>query len=612
MRGRLRVNVAAAWAAVVAAIPAVAADGADAWPATSPEWLDRGAGGGIAILPVLLWWLVLLAWMRTTAWVREESRRLRLPADRWTAICGLTTLAAALVAWWIPTAWAALPLVLLAWLVPVVVFATARNPRVAEHERVLTVKHARRVLARLLGRFGIDISEDPGAAVPLVALAPAAAATATDTEADALRLQAAEVEGYEQARTLLLDAVMARAATLRFVTSERGIEPQHEVDGLWVKPKVRKPPPSRGEKETWEDAPVPPRDVTDAALKALRDLAKGPPQGAFTLFVDGKPRRCELKSVATRDRGEVTSVSMGRMPPVFKTPDDLGMPRATAEESKAGVERLADRLRKLLALEKGMLVVSGPPKSGVTTTFDVVLLTADRLLRDFVSIEDEASPAREIQNVKPVRYDSRTGGKPLEALATAMRDYPRGVVARDVRDPAFVAELARLADEGLFVIISIPALDAADAIERLIKGGVEPALLARAVVGSLSQRLVRKLCPQCREEHPPAELKAPFKDLPDRRTGIRKPHGCALCAGIGYLGRTGLFELVSGESFRAAVASAPSADVLRKAARADKMQLQREEGIDLVCGGVTSVDELQRVLAPPAAKKPATRPRPAS
>jgi type II secretory ATPase GspE/PulE/Tfp pilus assembly ATPase PilB-like protein len=281
---------------------------------------------------------------------------------------------------------------------------------------------------------------------------------------------------------------------------------------------------------------------------------------------------------------------------VYKKPADVGMPAA-----------LANRLGELLALEKGLIVVSSPPASGLTTTFDVVVQTADRLVRDFVSIEDAVAPSREIQNVKPVRFDARTGVSPLDALAGALRDYPRAIVTRDLRDRALAVELARLAGDDQLVIVSMKASDAIDAVARLLACGVSPDQLARTLVGSVSQRLVRRLCPKCREDYPtPGEILARLKTTAENLPHLRKAsqHGCRLCRGTGYLGRTAVFELASGSLFRQAIAAKADQKILRQAAVKDGMQPMRDAGMALVVEGVTSLEEMQRVFAVSATPRP--------
>jgi type II secretory ATPase GspE/PulE/Tfp pilus assembly ATPase PilB-like protein len=196
------------------------------------------------------------------------------------------------------------------------------------------------------------------------------------------------------------------------------------------------------------------------------------------------------------------------------------------------------------------------------------------------------------------------------------------IVARDVRDKELVVELVRLVGEGKLVVMSLKAGDAVEAVARVLACGVEPKALGGALLGSVSQRLIRRLCPKCREEMPPPEpLLAKLKLTAEQLPKIFKASadGCRLCQGVGYIGRTGLFELASGGTLRKLVAAGAAPEQLRQGAVKEGMEPLREAGMQLVVSGATSLEEIQRALtgkpvaapAPPPAATPA-RPGPAA
>jgi type II secretory ATPase GspE/PulE/Tfp pilus assembly ATPase PilB-like protein len=602
-RRQWRVVAAAIGPALVTAV--ARADGTQ-WPEALPaEWGQRGPGGGLAVVPLVLWWLAVLGWAATVDRVNRDARKHKFRPALWSTVVALPFVGAALLAWWIPSALAGFVLMLLSWLGPLVAYAVLRNRQVAESERILTPGHARRVVAGLLAPLGIDLGL-PGDAAEVLPDVRLAAAGGRDDAENAARLQrAGATPGCDEAIKLLQEAVVARAATVLIEPDPQGIMIRHEVDGVWEKPRVRKPPRSRKEKETFPEAPRPTREAALAVIDTLATLcglpqARGGRSGTFALQVDGKPRNCRLAFRAASG-GEQVVVQIEPPAAVFKKPADVGMP--------AGI---ADRLGELLALEKGLIVISSPPASGLTTTFDVVVQTADRLLRDFISLEDAAVPPREIQNVRPVRFDARTGVTALDALTAALREYPRVIVTRDLRDRSLAVELVRLAGDEQFVIVSMKAADAVDAVARLEAYGVAPDQLARTLVGSVAQRLVRKLCPKCREEYPtPGELLARLKTTAEKLPHLRKAsaQGCRLCRGTGYLGRTAVFELATGGSLRQAIAAKADQKLLRQAAVKDGMQSMRDAGMALVVEGVTSLEEMQRVFSAAAARPEAAEAR---
>jgi general secretion pathway protein E len=617
MQPRRLVSAAGLVAAAWTTLPALAADSATGWPQHFPAgWDGRGAGGGLAIVPAVVWWLCVLGWMRSVEWVGRDATKHKFTPAFWGMVCGVPLFVAATLAWWIPSVLAGIGLMLVAWLAPVITYALFRNAKLPASERVLTVGHARRLLAGAVAPLGIEIDagSEAGDLVPQVTLA---AAGGKDAAENAARVEAATaLPGFEEARKTLLAAVMARAATLVIDCEPAGMGVRHEVDGVWEKPKIRQPPKSRKEKESWVEAPKSSLEVGQAVVAALKTLcglpaaAKEAKSAPFLLQVDGKPRNCRL-TVRRRTEGEQVSIQIDAPAAVFKKLTDLGMPAPVAEQAVG-----------LTAFEKGLIIVSAPEGSGLTTTFDLLVQSADRLLRDFISLEDAAAPPREIQNVRPVPFDARTGVTPLEALEGVLRSYPNVIVTRDVRDKALVAKLAELADDDKFVIMSLKASDAIDAVARVLACGVPPQTLAKTLVGSLSQRLLRRLCPKCREDYPAEPEPLPpalaKRNLTAEQRGLLKrpsPDGCRLCGGTGYLGRAAIFELASGPTVRKAVAGGADAATLRKAAAQDGMKPLRDAGLALVLEGVTSLDELQRVFAPagsppaapPAAAKGATK-----
>jgi len=613
---RCRVSSATSLAGkILAAMPALAAapalaDVATGWPQQLPlGWDGRGGGGGLAIIPAVAWWLCVLAWMRTVDWVSRDATKHKCQPAFWGMVCGLPMFLAAIIAWWIPSALGGIALMIVSWLAPTIAYAVVRNKALPPSEQVLTVGHGRRIVAGLLAPLGVEIDAgfDDADLIPKVEFA---AAGGKDAAENAARLEAAtKLAGFEEARKTMLGAVMARANTLVIDLETAGMGVRHEVDGVWEKAKIRQPPKSRRERESWVEAPKSSLEVGQAVTAAIKALC-GLPAGAkeskavpFVVQVDGKPRNCRL-SIGRQPSGEQLVVKIDPPATIFKKLPDLGMPAA-----------LAEKLVGLTAVEKGLILVSSPPGSGLTTTFDLILLSADRLLRDFISIEDAATPSREIQNVKAVPYDARTGVTPLAALEGVLRTYPNVLITRDVRDKQLVVKLLELAADDKFVIMSLKATDATDAIPRILACGVPANTLATTLVGSVSQRMVRKLCPKCREEYPPEpeplpKVLAQLKLTPEQRGHVRKasPHGCRLCGGTGYLGRVAIFELASGPTVRKAVAAGTDAATLRKAAIQDGMTPLVEAGKALVLEGVTSIDEIQRVFAAAQPQQPPSAP----
>jgi general secretion pathway protein E len=210
-------------------------------------------------------------------------------------------------------------------------------------------------------------------------------------------------------------------------------------------------------------------------------------------------------------------------------------------------------------------------------------------------------------------------------LKQAMLEYPRAVVTRDLSDKELALELLQLADDQQLVIVSVRATDALDAIQKLLQMDIPADLLARCFLGSLSQRLIRKLCPQCGEPLPtPPEILQKLKVTAEVLPEIKRASshgGCRACAGRQFVGRTAIYELAAGPTVRQAIAKQVDSKVLRQAAVKDGMRTLIDEGLAIVAAGISSLEEMQRVFAvkkeagasmpasaKPAGAKPPSRP----
>ena len=496
----------------------------------------------------------------------------------------------------------------LAWLLPLFLYSRVRNPKAPPAESIFTITHLRRALNAGLKLMGVKVKApaivDNG--LPWVTLV----ATAAETPEENQKWQegAAAMPGFETAKKLLQEAAAARASTMIIEAAADGIRVGHAVDGITGPSRAVKTPAKGSGKskqpEVWADAPPLDATIGNAGLAVLRTIAgaeaaklSGEKDSGFTIEVDGKKRPCRLSTRATKTAKQVV-ITLEIPPFAPKKLEDLGMSGA-----------MAARVRELIALEKGLFVVSSPPATGCSTTFDMVLSSTDRLLRDFVSIEDSGIPHQEVQNIKPVRYSAAAGEVPLSALKAALLEYPRAIVTRDLVDKEMAVKLAELANDQQFVIVCLQAADALDAVQKLLDMGIPRDQLARCLLGSLSQRIIRKLCMKCGEVLPtPPELLQRLKVTAEELPEIKRasPHGgCRFCAGRQFVGRTAIFELAAGPTVRQAIAKEVDAKVLRQAAVKDGMRPLSEEGLAAVAAGLTSLDEMQRVFG---AKKEAGTP----
>jgi type II secretory ATPase GspE/PulE/Tfp pilus assembly ATPase PilB-like protein len=357
---------------------------------------------------------------------------------------------------------------------------------------------------------------------------------------------------------------------------------RYEIDGVW----------HNGEARDRESS-----DVMLAVMKTLSNLdvkeRRKKQEGKFGAKFEGHSFLCPMSSqgVAT---GERVVMSLRGEKQHFKSYSDLGMR-----------EGLYQQWAELVGSEQGVLVFSSMPGGGLTTLINTSLEESDRLMRDFVAIEEVNHREVEIQNIAVHTYDAAAGETPATLMPKLIRSYPNVYICRDLVDTESAKVLINEVKDERLVITSIPAKEAAEALLRILQLKPPAREFAAAVKGVLYVRLIRKLCSDCKVGYTPPpdvlqKLGIPAGKVeklyrPPKPEEIEKP--CPTCQGLGYVGRTGIFELlVMNDQMREILVKQPKVELLKKAARAAHQRLLQEEGILLVAKGVTSIPELMRVL----------------
>lgn len=292
--------------------------------------------------------------------------------------------------------------------------------------------------------------------------------------------------------------------------------------------------------------------------------------------------------------GERVVVQIEIVKPRFGSLDELGMR-----------PKMQEQLKQLIGSEKGMFLFSSMPTGGLRTTTAVTLSSLDRLIREFVAVEDEGNRYDSIENVPATTYKASGGETPATVLPILFHKEPQVIVIRDLVNAETVKLLCQDIPRGRFVLSTIRAKDAAEAIYRVAAMGIPLGQLAPHMLGVLSQRLVRRLCEHCREAYVPSPDVLAQLGIPAGRvqTFYRPPQQaadadvCPNCGGTGYFGRTAVFELlVLNDALRQVLTSGAKLDAFRQAARKAGMRNLQEEGLLLVAKGVTALPELARVL----------------
>ncbi|MBE0467165.1 MAG: Flp pilus assembly complex ATPase component TadA, partial [Candidatus Desulforudis sp.] len=261
---------------------------------------------------------------------------------------------------------------------------------------------------------------------------------------------------------------------------------------------------------------------------------------------------------------------------------------------------ILERLRGVIGLPHGFILVTGPTGSGKTTTLYAVLANIDNVGKNVITIEDPVE--YRLEGMNQIQINPRAGLAFASGLRSVLRSDPDVIMVGEIRDK----ETARISVEsaltGHLVFSTLHTNDAAGAVSRLTDMGIEPFLTASSLVCVLAQRLARVLCLNCREpyEMSRSELeKIPGFPLEDGESTVTlyRPGHCLRCSNTGYRGRIGIFELLPvSEAIQKMTISRNSSREINQAALAEGMVTLYQDGISKVKQGVTSLEELMRVI----------------
>jgi general secretion pathway protein E len=252
-----------------------------------------------------------------------------------------------------------------------------------------------------------------------------------------------------------------------------------------------------------------------------------------------------------------------------------------------------DAIDALIQSPHGIFLVTGPTGSGKTTTLYSALSRLDRKTRNILTVEDPVE--YELDGVGQTQVNPRIEMTFARALRAILRQDPDVVMIGEIRDLETAQIAVQASLTGHLVLATLHTNDAPGAVTRLIDMGIEPYLLASTLNGVLAQRLVRKLCAQCKAPYEPdAAERAVFgASAPER---LYKAVGCGACNFSGYRGRTGIYELLTAnDDLRHRIHDTAEESTLRELAVRNGMVRLREDGLRWVREGVTSLDEVLRV-----------------
>jgi len=373
---------------------------------------------------------------------------------------------------------------------------------------------------------------------------------------------------------MLSQAVKDRASDIHIEPTQTSLKIRYRVDGILY------------------DKLSPPKHIQSALtsrIKVMADLniaeKRLPQDGRIEIKIGNKSIDIRVSTIPIAF-GERVVLRLLDKTRILLNVSDLGMPSA----------RLKD-FDRLIHTPHGIILVTGPTGSGKTTTLYAALSTINRADINIITIEDPIE--YQIDGIGQIQVNPKIGLTFANGLRSIVRQDPDVILVGEIRDLETAEIAIQSALTGHLVFSTLHTNDSASAVTRLIDMGIEPFLVTSSVIAILAQRLVRVVCDNCKEEYSPdPEAMQSIGLTPEMLAGKRifRSRGCPVCLNTGYLGRTGIFELmlIDDEIQNLILKTSDSNTIKQKAVGKGMVTLSRD-GVQKVVEGVTTIEEIFRV-----------------
>jgi general secretion pathway protein E len=373
---------------------------------------------------------------------------------------------------------------------------------------------------------------------------------------------------------MLSQAVKDRASDIHIEPSQDRLKIRYRVDGVLY------------------DMLSPPKHVQSTLTSRIKIMAQMdiaekrlPQDGRIEIRIGNKNIDIRASTIPTAF-GERLVLRLLDKTHVLLSVSDLGMPK--------------DRLKQFDALIRsayGIVLVTGPTGSGKTTTLYAALSTINTTDINIITIEDPIE--YQIDGIGQIQVNPKIDLTFAKGLRSIVRQDPDVILVGEVRDLETAQIAIQSALTGHLVFSTLHTNDSASAVTRLIDMGIEPFLVTSSVLAILAQRLVRMICPECKEAYTPDEESLQNVGLTRQMLQghkIYRGQGCPACLHTGYMGRSGIFELMHlTDSVKNLILKTSDANAIKKVALEEGMITLRQDGAQKVLDGVTTIEEVFRV-----------------
>ncbi len=562
-------------------------------PASAADWtfpallaqsavVPRGPGLYLNLFKFVPVLLLYLLWTHTTWWVEDDTRELNnIRFEMWNSVVFFTGIFGFALMWMPLPYFINLVLLLLAYFIPLFTYVSVRNQMVgSEDQKVMTPFHLGELANGAMSKLGMKPMFNKGhttvdRAGPPITFVGKSQGGKVDPE----RVERAEQSKlFLLAKELVYDAILRRATDIHLEPTVDQMSVRYRIDGIL---------------HAAEPFDRPSGDAVVNIFKVLAAMdiseKRKPQDGSFAAKTEGREVDFRVATAGSKAGEKMVMRILDNSASVSQL-DEIGMrPKMVAAILEA------------VSQPHGMFLCCGPTGSGKSTTLYACLREIDRFQKNVITIEDPIE--YHIDNITQIEINTKAGQTFAGSLRSVLRQDPDVMMIGEIRDSETASIACQAANTGHMVFSTVHSNDTITAIDRLLSLGVEPFQIASALSAVLAQRLVRVLCENCKEPYKPKPEFLQKANLPVDKVDVfyRPPENpqqvCPVCGGTGFLGRTGIFELlVISEPIRDMLRSNPSMPAIKAEARKNGMIYLQEDGLRQVIQGRTAIKELLRVV----------------
>jgi len=385
---------------------------------------------------------------------------------------------------------------------------------------------------------------------------------------DDLESLAQEAPVIKLVNLIIMEAIKKKASDIHIEPFEKEMVVRYRMDGVLYD---ASPPPK------WLYAAI----VSRVKLMAEMNIAERrlPQDGRIQLKVGGKQYDLRVSTLPTL-YGESVVLRILEKESILFGLEDLGFEESTLEQFK-----------KLINRPNGIILVTGPTGSGKTTTLYAALNKINSPEKKIITIEDPIE--YQLKRINQLQVKPKINFGFAQGLRSMLRQDPDIMMVGEIRDLETAEVAVQAALTGHLVFSTLHTNDAASAITRLHDMGIEDFLISSSVIGILAQRLVRLICPECKEEYlPKPELIEKFYTKT-----LLKGKGCENCNYSGFKGRTGIFELlIVTDEIQELILQKVNANKIKEQAIKSGMKIMHDDGFQKIQRGLTTIEEVLRVV----------------